>query len=80
LVSDLRVLAAYHNLKKDGALKELLQRNVDRTQEKESRMTRVKNGQWLFIFGPDSPAVNGFRAFKLGGDNGTTVTELEIPL
>jgi hypothetical protein len=78
LFADLRVLAAYHNSEKDRDLEQLLQRNVDRMQSIESRMTRVPNGQWLFIFGPNSRSINGFRSFKLGGNNGTTMTELEI--
>ena len=79
VVADLRVLAAYYDANKDDEeLTHLLQRNVNRMQE-HNRMTRVPDGKWLFIFGIKPPSDGLFRAFKLGGDNGTTTTELEIP-
>jgi hypothetical protein len=79
VVADLRVLAAYYDAKQDvEELTRLLQRNVNRMQE-HNRMTRVPNGEWLFIFGIKPPSDRPFRGFKLGGDNGTTLTELEIP-
>jgi hypothetical protein len=80
LFADLRVLAAYHDPNRDGDLTQLLQRNVDRMEEYESRMTRVPKGKWLFIFGPKPPAIAPFRAFTLAGDTGTTVAELKMPL
>jgi hypothetical protein len=80
LFADLRVIASYHDSGKDDeGLMELLKRNVNRMQVLERRMTRVPGGQWLFIFGPNPPAIKGFRAFKLGGGNDATVVELEIP-
>jgi hypothetical protein len=79
VVADLRVLAGYYDTKKDKEdLPVLLQRNVNRMQKHE-RMTRIPNSKWLFIFGVKPPDNSLFRAFTLGGDNSTTVTELEIP-
>ena len=72
VVADLRVLTSYHRFEKDGPVEAKLEAKLEVLGEE--RVNRIKDSDWLFIFGPSEIYTHRFEAFRL--DKGLRVERI----